>query len=31
MVKQIGLHLISKLRHNSVLYFPYMGEYSGRG
>jgi putative transposase len=31
MVKQTGLHLISKLRHDSALYFPYTGEYSGRG
>jgi putative transposase len=31
MVKQIGLHLISKMRHDSVLYFQYEGEYSGKG
>ena len=31
MVKQTGLHLISKLRHDSSLYFPYDGEYCGRG
>ncbi len=31
MVKQTGLHLISKLRHDSALYFPYEGLYSGRG
>ncbi len=31
MVKQCGLHLISKLHRNSVLYFPYSGKYSGRG
>ncbi len=31
MVKQCELHLISKLRCNSVLYFPYSGKYSGRG
>jgi putative transposase len=31
MVRQVGLHLISKLRYNSALYFPYKGEYSGRG
>jgi len=31
MVKQTGLHLISKLRHDSSLYFPYDGEYSGHG
>jgi len=30
-VKQAGLHLISKLRHDSTLYFPYDGEYSGKG
>ncbi len=31
LVKQIGLHLISKLRHTSALYFPYLGDYSGKG
>ena len=31
MVRQIGLHLISKLRHDSALYVPYEGPYSGRG
>jgi putative transposase len=31
MVRQIGLHLISKLRHDSALYFPHNGPYSGRG
>jgi hypothetical protein len=31
MVRQIGLHLISKLRHDSALYLPYHGPYSGRG
>ncbi|MFZ4504699.1 MAG: transposase, partial [Methylovulum sp.] len=31
LVKQAGLHLISKLRHNSTLYFPYNGTYSGKG
>lgn len=30
-VKQAGLHLICKLRHDSKLYFPYTGEYSGKG
>ena len=30
-VKQTGLHLICKLRHDSPLYFPYNGKYSGRG
>ena len=31
MVRQVGLHLISKLRYNSALYLPYDGPYSGRG
>jgi putative transposase len=31
MVKQLGLHLISKLRYDSALYFPYHGPYVGRG
>jgi putative transposase len=31
MVRQVGLHLISKLRHDSALYLPYHGPYSGRG
>ena len=31
MVRQVGLHLISKLRHDSALYLPYTGAYSGRG
>jgi putative transposase len=31
MVSQVGLHLVSKLRHNSALYFPYEDPYSGRG
>ena len=31
MVRQIGLHLVSKLRHDSALYLPYVGPYSGRG
>jgi len=30
-VAQTGLHLISKLRHDSTLYFPYAGGYSGKG
>jgi putative transposase len=30
-VSRTGLHLISKLRHDSVLYLPHTGEYSGRG
>ena len=31
MVRQVGLHLLSKLRYNSALSFPYHGPYSGRG
>lgn len=31
MVRSFGLHLISKLRHDAALYFPYEGPYSGRG
>ena len=31
MVSQVGLHLVSKLRYNSALYFPYAGPYAGRG
>src|SRR2546421_11308830 len=31
MVSQVGLHLVSKLRYNSALYFPYDGPYCGRG
>ena len=31
MVRQVGLHLISKLRYNSALYFPSDGPYCGRG
>ncbi|MCX7096324.1 MAG: transposase [Methylococcales bacterium] len=30
-VKQTGLRLICKLRHDSVLYFPYAGPYAGKG
>lgn len=30
-VRQTGLHLICKLRHDSKLYFPYAGAYSGKG
>jgi len=26
MVKQSGLHLVSKLLHDSTLYFPFAGE-----
>ena len=31
MVVQSGLHLISKLRYDAALYFPYDGPYSGNG
>jgi len=31
MARQCGLHLISKLRHDAALYFPYEGPYSGSG
>jgi putative transposase len=31
MVKQLGLHLISKLRYDAALYFPYDGPYAGHG
>lgn len=31
MVRQCGLHLVSKLRADSALYFPYAGPYQGRG
>ncbi len=31
MVLGCGLHLISKLRHDAALYFPYEGPYAGRG
>ena len=31
MVRQTGLHLLSKLRHDAALYFPYEGLYAGRG
>jgi putative transposase len=31
MVRQIGLHLISQLRHDSALYFSYSGPYAGGG
>ena len=31
MVSQLGIQLISKLRHNAALYFPYDGPYAGRG
>lgn len=31
MARQSHLHLISKLRHDAALYFPYTGPYAGRG
>ena len=31
MVRQVGLHLVSKLRNNAALYLPYDGPYAGRG
>ena len=31
MTLQTGLHLISKLRHNSCLYFPFTDKYAGYG
>jgi len=31
MVRQVGLHWVSKLRYNAALYFPYAGPYCGRG
>jgi hypothetical protein len=31
IVRQTNLHLISKLRHDSALYLPHDGPYSGRG
>jgi putative transposase len=31
MARQCGLHLISKLRYDAALYFPYDGPYSGHG
>jgi hypothetical protein len=31
MVRHLGLHLISKLRYDAALYFPYDGPYAGRG
>jgi putative transposase len=31
LTRQCGLHLISKLRYDSALYFPYDGPYAGRG
>lgn len=31
VVKQTGVHIVSKFRHNATLYFPYAGDYSGKG
>ena len=31
MVRSCGLHVLSKLRHDAALYFPYEGPYAGRG
>ena len=31
MTRQTGLHLISKLRNNSALYFQWQGHYTGKG
>ncbi len=31
MVRQCGLHLISKLRHDAALHFVYRGSYAGKG
>jgi hypothetical protein len=31
MARQSNLHLISKLRCDAALYFPYTGPYAGRG
>jgi putative transposase len=31
MVRNCGLHVISKLRHDAALYVPYEGAYAGRG
>ncbi len=31
LVRQCNLHLISKLRYDSALFFPYNGTYSGKG
>jgi hypothetical protein len=31
MARQVNLHLISKLRYDAALYFPYTGPYAGRG
>jgi putative transposase len=31
MVRQVGLHVVSKRRDNAALSFPYAGPYAGRG
>ena len=31
MTRQCGLHLVSKLRYDAALYFPYEGPYCGKG
>jgi putative transposase len=31
MARQVGLHIISKLRHDCALYFPYLGPQSPKG
>jgi len=31
MVRQCGLHLVSKLRHDAALHFVYQGKYAGQG
>ena len=31
MIRHCDKHIISKLKHNSALYFPYEGPYAGRG
>ncbi len=31
MVRQCGLHLVSKLRHDAALHFVYQGKYAGKG
>lgn len=31
MVRQLGVPLIAKLRHDAALYFPSEGPYAGRG
>ena len=31
IVRELSLHLISKLNRNTALYLPFSGKYSGRG